>query len=267
MGGGGVMAEGLLIGQLAALANVTVKTVRHYEKLGLIPVADRESNGYRRYAPEAVLRVVLIRRLRGLGLPLMRIADVLGNDTTRVRRELAMLVDLLAEEHQRLEERLNKLRGLVAELESGADFLSALGGDSVSMLRDALGEHAGRIDDATWELERKVAGLIETFAGTSLADDYGAVLDVMRGDPATFAALLEIDRDLAALREVDPDDPRVAELAARMRAARPALDAIGKLLPAPPAAVLAGMQMTVASKVSAAQRRALQLASSSADGT
>lgn len=61
------------IGELAEQAGVSVKTVRFYSDGGLLPEASRSAGGHRRFGPEAVERLGLIRSLRGLGLP---VADV-----------------------------------------------------------------------------------------------------------------------------------------------------------------------------------------------
>ncbi|WP_035804475.1 MerR family transcriptional regulator [Kitasatospora mediocidica] len=58
----------LSIGELARLVGVTVKTVRFYSDRGLLPEADRSSGGHRRYHPEALDRLQLIRSLRALDL-------------------------------------------------------------------------------------------------------------------------------------------------------------------------------------------------------
>ncbi|MBJ7902911.1 helix-turn-helix domain-containing protein [Streptomyces sp. NPDC003656] len=70
--------EGLLsIGELAERAGVTVKTVRFYSDLGLLPEASRSGGGHRRYGPEALDRLRLIRSLRALGLPVPEVGRVL----------------------------------------------------------------------------------------------------------------------------------------------------------------------------------------------
>jgi len=38
------------IGELAAIAGVTTRTVRHYHRIGLLPEPERQSNGYREYS-------------------------------------------------------------------------------------------------------------------------------------------------------------------------------------------------------------------------
>ena len=53
----------LTIGQLASYVGVTVRTVRHYHQLGLLPEPERDHSGYRRYAAEDVIR---LRRISAL---------------------------------------------------------------------------------------------------------------------------------------------------------------------------------------------------------
>lgn len=68
----------LSIGELAERARVTVKAVRFYSDQGLLPEADRSSGGHRRYAPQALERLRLIRSLRALDVPLPEIARVVA---------------------------------------------------------------------------------------------------------------------------------------------------------------------------------------------
>ncbi|MCH0542183.1 MerR family transcriptional regulator [Streptomyces sp. MUM 203J] len=71
-------ADGLWsIGELAARAGTTVKTVRFYSDQGLLPEAARSSGGHRRYGPDALERLRLIRTLRGLELPVPQVGRVL----------------------------------------------------------------------------------------------------------------------------------------------------------------------------------------------
>lgn len=65
------------IGELAARAGATVKTVRFYSDRRLLPEATRSSGGHRRYGPEALERLRLIRALRGLDLPVPEVGRVL----------------------------------------------------------------------------------------------------------------------------------------------------------------------------------------------
>lgn len=65
------------IGELAGRAGVSVKAVRFYSDRGLLPEASRSTGGHRRYGPDAVERLNLIRSLRGLDLPVSEVRRIL----------------------------------------------------------------------------------------------------------------------------------------------------------------------------------------------
>src|SRR5215210_700372 len=59
----------LTIGQLASYAGVTIRAVRHYHHVGLMPEPERDSSGYRTYDADAVVRLIRIRTLAEAGVP------------------------------------------------------------------------------------------------------------------------------------------------------------------------------------------------------
>ena len=63
------MRERLRIGEVAGLVGVTTKTVRHYEKFGLLQRPERSESGYRLYTADDLLEVYRSKRLRSLGSP------------------------------------------------------------------------------------------------------------------------------------------------------------------------------------------------------
>ena len=65
------------IGELAATAGTTTKTLRFYEKGGLLPPTERAANGYRDYGSAALSRLDFIRRGRAAGLTLAQIREVI----------------------------------------------------------------------------------------------------------------------------------------------------------------------------------------------
>ena len=65
------------IGELAAAAGTTTKTLRFYEESGLLPPTERAANGYRDYGPEALSRLDFIHRGRAAGLTLAQIREVI----------------------------------------------------------------------------------------------------------------------------------------------------------------------------------------------
>ncbi|MEV6609966.1 MerR family transcriptional regulator [Kutzneria sp. NPDC051319] len=68
------------IGELAGLAGVTTRTVRHYHRIGLLPEPSRRENGYRRYELRDLVLLLRTRRLVELGLSLEEAADALSSD-------------------------------------------------------------------------------------------------------------------------------------------------------------------------------------------
>lgn len=71
----------LTIGQLASYAGVTIRTVRHYHQVGLLPEPERDRSGYRSYDAAAVVRLIRIRTLADAGVPLARVQELLDADT------------------------------------------------------------------------------------------------------------------------------------------------------------------------------------------
>ena len=67
----------LTSGELAELAGVSRDTLRHYERKGVLPRPLRGHNGYRKYPPEALQRVQLVRRALSVGFTLDELARVL----------------------------------------------------------------------------------------------------------------------------------------------------------------------------------------------
>lgn len=63
--------------ELAKLAGVTVRTLRHYHAIGLMAEPPRTENGYREYEVEDLVRLLRIKRLSALGFSLSRIGEVL----------------------------------------------------------------------------------------------------------------------------------------------------------------------------------------------
>jgi DNA-binding transcriptional MerR regulator len=66
------------IGQLAQEVGVAVDTVRYYERIGLLERPQRQRTGWRRYPPEALIRLQYIRHGRAVGFTLRQLARLLA---------------------------------------------------------------------------------------------------------------------------------------------------------------------------------------------
>ncbi len=114
------------IGELAEHAGVTVKTVRFYSDRGLLPEAVRSSGGHRRYGPEALDRLRLIRSLRGLDLPVP--------DVGRVLEQEDALEDVIAGQLRELGSQLAALRWREAALQLLQDCTPAERADRLRLI-------------------------------------------------------------------------------------------------------------------------------------
>jgi DNA-binding transcriptional MerR regulator len=97
--------------QLADIAGVTLRSVRHWHEVGLLPSPDRLSNGYKQYTPRHLVRVLRISRLTGLGFSLDDVARMLDSDEEAKESLGALRAELGA----RIDE-LERLRSEVDEL-------------------------------------------------------------------------------------------------------------------------------------------------------
>jgi DNA-binding transcriptional MerR regulator len=62
--------------QLAELAGTSVRAVRHYHDVGLLPEPERRSNGYKQYGVSHLVRLLRVKRLSDLGFSLPQIAEM-----------------------------------------------------------------------------------------------------------------------------------------------------------------------------------------------
>jgi len=99
----------LTIGQLAAYAGVTIRTVRHYHQVGLLPEPERDVSGYRTYGADEVVRLIRIRTLAEAGVPLAKVQELLAADaptfteaTEVIDRDLRAKIRELQEHRRRI---------------------------------------------------------------------------------------------------------------------------------------------------------------------
>lgn len=122
------------VGELAKRAGLTVRTLHHYEELGLLRPRGRSDAGYRRYGEADVLRLHRVLALRDAGLSLKAIAPLLDGEAPRPLAEVLqgqieqVQAQLLAQETL-----LQTLRNAAKRLELHGD-----GGDAVQVLLDAM---------------------------------------------------------------------------------------------------------------------------------
>ncbi|MEV4595848.1 MerR family transcriptional regulator [Amycolatopsis sp. NPDC049253] len=206
--------ELLSIGELARRAKLSVKAVRYYSDLGLVPTNGRDSAGRRRYSPDAAKRLGLIRALRALGVGLRTIRAVVGRE--------AELGDVAAREAEAIGETIKVLQlrraVLLAVARDGVgweevEMVHELAAMSARERRKFVGEF---LDEVFGGLDARLAGIKRTLT-PELADepapeqvDAWVALAELTQDPEFRTTL----RDLAA---------------AQPRTQRPTKDVIAKV--------------------------------------
>jgi DNA-binding transcriptional MerR regulator len=104
----------LTISQLAAYAGVTVRAVRHYHQIGLLPEPERDASGYRRYGAGAVVSLIKIRTLASAGVPLSAIGQMLEADAPAFAEAVQRIDGQLRDEIERLETSREQIARLAA---------------------------------------------------------------------------------------------------------------------------------------------------------
>lgn len=103
------------IGDLAKELSVSTKTLRHYEKIGILPQADRSENGYRTYSRDAERTARFIVMLRRLELSLDEIRRLLEDDRSDLRKNL---IGILDEKRRAIRVEVAVLQGKLEDLDT-----------------------------------------------------------------------------------------------------------------------------------------------------
>jgi DNA-binding transcriptional MerR regulator len=114
--------------QLAELTGTTVNTIRHYHRVGLLDEPERRCNGYKQYGVQDLVRLLRIRRLVELGVPLARIGEA-GADGVLSREALLEVDAGLAADIDRL---VQARSAIAAVLRDGAPADTPAGFQSVA---------------------------------------------------------------------------------------------------------------------------------------
>jgi len=113
------------IGELARATGLTVRTLHHYDEIGLLVPSERTQAGYRLYGEQDVRRLYEIRALRDLGIPLSEIPDALDGDVRDTIARHLERVDRDLERQRRLRSLLTRILDASGEV-SSHDYMEAI---------------------------------------------------------------------------------------------------------------------------------------------
>ncbi|MEV0754237.1 MerR family transcriptional regulator [Streptosporangium sp. NPDC050280] len=117
------------IGEVAARTELSLRTIRHYEEVGLVIPSARSQGGFRLYTERDVARLMVIRRMKPLGFTLDQMRDLLEatdrlDDLGPIEPEQReRLLDIVRGYEQVAKDRITDLR---TQLERAEDFAATL---------------------------------------------------------------------------------------------------------------------------------------------
>lgn len=114
------------IGDLAEKTGLSLRTIRHYDEIGLLEPSGRTEGGFRLYTEDDYERLMLIRRMKPLGYSLEQMGDLLRalEATQSEHSSGAEAMQLLAEFLTDAEQRRAKLE---KQLAAADEFIGLLG--------------------------------------------------------------------------------------------------------------------------------------------
>ncbi|MEV0387971.1 MerR family transcriptional regulator [Nonomuraea sp. NPDC050643] len=245
------------IQELATRAGITSRTLRHYDRRGLLAPSRVGENGYRFYDATAVARLQRILLMRRLGMGLPAIAEVLA-DEVDTGDGLRAHIAALEEERERIDRQIRSVRHTLEALQAGAEprmdvMLSGFNDRFKDEVISRWGERAFQVSNDWWHgktLDQQLAwkqdveDLVASWAaaakaGMSPASDHAQSLAArhvrwLSRIPGTPTADGDRERSIAmvqGLGDMYVDDPRFAGMyddAAGARFVRDALHAYAR---------------------------------------
>jgi len=106
------------IGDLSRMVNLTQRTIRYYEEIGLLHSVRRIEHGKRVYTDDDVRRLKFIKRLKVLGLSLAEMAELekVYRQQRNNREIIPKLILILDERAAQIDDRINQLAVLKKEI-------------------------------------------------------------------------------------------------------------------------------------------------------
>jgi MerR family transcriptional regulator, thiopeptide resistance regulator len=108
------------VSDFAEKAGVTVRTLHHYDRLGLLKPSGRTEAGYRLYSERDFARLQQIVTLKFIGLPLRQIKDLLDRSDLDLKSALGMQRRLLLEKRMQVETAIQAIEEAERSLKPGA---------------------------------------------------------------------------------------------------------------------------------------------------
>ncbi|MFP5367126.1 MAG: MerR family transcriptional regulator [Actinomycetes bacterium] len=112
------------IGELAERTGLSLRTIRHYDDVGLLPATARTEGGFRVYSEDDVERLMVIKQLKPLGFSLEEMAEILelfsawqgAEPSAEERSRLAVFLEKAVHERAKMARNLAQADQLIERL-------------------------------------------------------------------------------------------------------------------------------------------------------
>ncbi|MGI5219187.1 MerR family transcriptional regulator [Nocardia sp. CA-290969] len=127
----------LQIGQVAERTELSIKTIRHYEEVGLVTPSARSAGGFRLYTTADMDRLLVIRRMKPLGFTLAEMKELLDafgvlDDPAATGEQRGKATEFLRHCRERTRDSADRLRRHLAYAEEFSDLLATRSGSPES---------------------------------------------------------------------------------------------------------------------------------------
>jgi DNA-binding transcriptional MerR regulator len=192
--------------EVAEWAGVSVRTLHHYDQIGLLKPESVTPAGYRLYTDANLERLQQILFLKEIGFPLREIKNILDNPQFDRKRALLSHKELLLEKKQRLEEIIRTVDKTILSLEGEVqmDIKEMFAGFDMTEIEKHKEKYA---DEARQLYGREIVEATEKRTSGYTKDDWAAIMGKWE----------EIYHKIIAAMDNGPADPQVQEAVGELR--------------------------------------------------
>jgi MerR family transcriptional regulator, thiopeptide resistance regulator len=191
------------VGEFAALTGVSVRTLHHYDQIGLLAPSAHSASGYRLYSERDLLCLQQILTLRYLGFPLREIRQLLRRPDFHLAASMQIQRDALRDRISELERIEAGLRRLIEGWQATGAWAWDLVARAAATVEDGLAQKGAGLMDKYYTREQmqrweELGKLVPTEERQQIEQEWTELL-----------------RDVRASRAEDPASPKAQELADR----------------------------------------------------
>ena len=195
------------VGEVSGVTGVTVRTLHHYDEIGLLEPSERTAAGYRLYSDADLIRLHTILNWRDMGFGLNDIAGMLADGDQDLATGLKRQRERLSERSDRLGEMIAALDAAIATIDNGDDMTD----DDVRQVFDGFDPslHEAEVRDRWGDTDSYAESRRRTDSyteddwrrqRTETEDNIDAFADLMRsGVPATDPRTVALAREHGAI--------------------------------------------------------------------